>query len=176
VPGSETVSAGTWTVTGGGGDIWGTGDQFRFDYQSLPGDGSISAQVLSQTTSNSWAKAGVMLRTGTGRAMAFYDLLVTPGHGFNVEYRSGKGATALKQTAIPGNPPVYLRVSRSGTTFSSYTSADGVSWTLVPGSAATLTGLSGPLLAGLAVTAHNLAGSSTVVYSSVGVSAALVGP
>src|SRR5439155_1302326 len=38
--GSEALLNGGWTVTGGGGDIWGTADQFRYLWRSLAGDGT----------------------------------------------------------------------------------------------------------------------------------------
>ena len=167
VPGHESVAGNVWTVVGGGGDIWGTGDQLRFDYQTLSGDGSVSAQVLTQSESDPWAKAGVMLRGNTGPGAAFYDVVVTPANGISVQYRSPQGVMAVVQASLSGTVPVYLRATRNGTTFSAYTSADGVTWTLVPGSSVSLSGLTGSLLAGLAVTAHNLSGSSTVTFTAV---------
>jgi len=49
--------------------------------------------------------------------------------------------------------PAYLEVTRTGSTFtaSTSTSADGVTWTVIPGSAFTLV-VGASLLAGLAVT------------------------
>src|SRR5262249_27569764 len=43
--GSATYNAGTWTVNGGGADIWNASDQFNFARTSLTGDGSIVARV-----------------------------------------------------------------------------------------------------------------------------------
>ena len=60
--GSETYGGGTFTVNGGGVDIWGTSDQFRFVYQQLTGNGEIIARVTSLTNTDPWAKAGVMVR------------------------------------------------------------------------------------------------------------------
>src|SRR5262249_29621352 len=47
--GSAADNAGTWTVSGGGTDIWNMSDQFNFAHESLAGDGSIVAQVTSLT-------------------------------------------------------------------------------------------------------------------------------
>src|SRR5205823_5850556 len=47
--GSDSVSGSTVTITGGGADIWGASDSFRFRYQALNGDGGISARVVSMT-------------------------------------------------------------------------------------------------------------------------------
>ena len=65
--------------------------------------------------------------------------------------------------------PTYLQVARSGTTFTAYTSTDGVTWTLVPGSSVTIS-MSGPVLAGLAVTSHNNGSLSSVSFDTVSVS------
>ena len=165
-PGGQVVSAGTWTIQGGGTDIWNTSDQFHFAWQSLAGDGGISARVVSQTNTNVWAKAGVMLRQSTNPNSAFYAALVTPGNGIVVQYRPSAGASALWPATLTGTPPAYLQVGRVGSTFTAYTSNDGLSWTAIPGSAVTLS-LSGTLLQGLAVTAHNAAALSTVTLDAV---------
>src|SRR5207249_8593680 len=93
--GSQSVSNGTWTIEAGGSDIWGNSDQFHFVWQSLASDGGISARVVSQTNTNAWAKAGVMLRQSSDSNSAFYAAMVTPGHGIVIQYRSSAGATAL---------------------------------------------------------------------------------
>src|SRR5918999_259224 len=36
-----------WTVTGTGADIWGSADQFQFASRELPGDGGVTARLLS---------------------------------------------------------------------------------------------------------------------------------
>ncbi|MDB5076105.1 MAG: hypothetical protein JWO42_2284, partial [Chloroflexi bacterium] len=167
--GSESLSSGTWTVRGSGGDIWTTGDQFHFDWQTLGGNGSASTRVISQTNTNAWAKAGVMLRGSTAPSSPFYAILVTPGNGITVQYRATSGAAAVKAAQPAGAVPVYLKVTRAGTAFTAYTSSNGVSWTLVPGSTITLSGLTGTLLAGLAVTSHNAGTICTVTFDTVAV-------
>jgi len=63
--GSATYNAGTYTVNGGGADIWYTSDQFNYVYQSLTGDLTLTARVASQQNTDGWAKAGVMIRETT---------------------------------------------------------------------------------------------------------------
>jgi hypothetical protein len=60
-----------------------------------------------------------------------------------------------------------LRIDRTGTGFSADTSTNGTTWTAVPGSAVSLPNLSGALLAGMAVTSHDVTVRSTVVIDSV---------
>jgi outer membrane protein assembly factor BamB len=163
--------SGTWTLQGGGGDIWSTRDQFHFVWQSLAGDGPVTARVTSQTNTDPWAKAGVMLRQSTDAASAYYAVEATPGNGVVVQYRSSSGASAAMSAQLGGTPPVYLRAARAGTTFTAYTSSDGLTWAPVAGSSATLS-VSGAMLAGLAVTSHNNLAAGTVTFTSVSVGAA----
>jgi outer membrane protein assembly factor BamB len=164
--GSQIFMNGTWTIQGGGGDIWDVADQFRYIWQTLPGDGGISAHILSQTVSDPTAKAGLMMRQDAGPQSAYYAVLVTPAHGIVVQYRSSEGATTELPVTIPGKAPAYLRVVRSGNTFTAYTSTNGVTWRLITGSSITLE-ITGPLLVGMAVTAHNGEDFSNVTFTAV---------
>jgi hypothetical protein len=171
--GSQSFDPGTgsWTISGGGADISGTSDQFRFAWQPLSGDGSVSARVASQTSSSANAKAGVMLRASTDPGAPDYAVLASPGAGIKVQVRTAQGGATTKIANPAGGVPVFVKVSRSGSTCTAYTSSDGVSWTLIPGSAATLS-LGASALAGLAVTSHNTGALSTVTMDGAAVSGA----
>lgn len=164
--GSDSLSNGVWTIAGSGRDIGGTADQFHFVWQSLPADGGIGAQVLTETNTNSLARAGVMLRQSTDPGSPFYTVVVTAQKGLFVLARATQAGGVSTITSLAGVAPVYLRVQRAGTTFTAYTSSDGTTWTLVPGSSLTL-GLSGTLLAGMAVTSHTLTKVNTATFSTV---------
>ena len=164
--GGQTLSGGTWTIQGGGSDIWGAADNFHYTWQPLAADGSISAQVVSQTASSAWAKAGLMMRVSTDPGAPYYAVFLTPGNGIAVQWRQAQAGSS-GQTTTTGTVPVYLQITRTGTTFSAATSTDGVTWTPVPGSTKSMAGLSGALLRGLAVTSHNTGQLSTVVMNSV---------
>ena len=56
------TSPGTIIMNGTGTDIWNTSDEFRFAYKQLKGNGSIVARVDSVANTDTWAKAGVMIR------------------------------------------------------------------------------------------------------------------
>jgi outer membrane protein assembly factor BamB len=169
--GDQTLAGGAtpaWTVDGGGGDIWGPADQFHLVCQVLPGDGAVSARVVAQGATDPWAKAGVMLRQTTDAGSPYYAVLVTPGHGVVVQYRLNPGGSPVQLAAIAGQPPAYLRVGLSAGTATAYTSADGATWVPIPRSGVTF-GASGPLLAGLAVTSHNVSTLSQVTFDTTGV-------
>jgi hypothetical protein len=83
-----------------------------------------------------------------------------------VQWRTLSGGTTT-QIGTTGTVPVYLEITRTGTTFSAFTSTDGSAWTVVPGSTVTIAGLTGSLLRGFAVTSHDTGLLSTVDYDTV---------
>jgi hypothetical protein len=163
-------NTGTWTITAGGADITGTSDQFRFVSQPLTGDGSVIAYVATQQDTSAAAKAGVMVRTSADPAAPEYSLVVSPGQGIKVQVRKGQGGSTSKLANPAGTAPAWVKITRTGAAFTAYTSADGVTWTLIPGSSITLAGLPATMLAGLAVTSHSDGNPGTVTMTTVTVS------
>ena len=177
-PGQDSLANGTWTETGGGGDIWGTADAFHFASQTLTGGGAVTAHVTAQQNTSPYAKAGVMLRATTDPGSPYYAAFVTPGSGVDVQWRASQAGTT-NQISVAGTVPTYLRVSRYTTTgtnpqvhFNAFTSPNGSTWTLVPGSSQTLS-LPATLLGGLAITSHNQGTGSTVTLNGVSVASGL---
>jgi outer membrane protein assembly factor BamB len=175
IAGSQSLSNGTWTVSGSGGDIWGTADQFRYVWQSLSGSGSVIAHVTAQTNTDNWAKAGVMLRASTDAGSPTYAVFITPGNGISVQRRTAQGASMQKLTNPPGAVPAWLEAVFNGNAFIAYSSADGTTWSLIPGSSTTMS-IGTTLLAGMAVTSHNNCCLSTATMDSVSVSPTLPPP
>src|SRR2546421_3794347 len=168
-PPRSTLFPYTTLFRSAGGDIWATSDQFHFVSQSLAANGSVSAHVVSQTNTSSWAKAGVMLRQSSDPGSAYYAVLITPGNGIVVQYRTAQGNTTQQSVKVSGSVPAYLKVARSGSTYTAYTSSNGTTWTLLTGSSVMLN-MSGSVLAGLAVTSHNSSVLGTVTFDTVSVS------
>jgi len=166
---SFDAGTGTWTINGGGADITGTSDHFRFVSQPVTGDGSVSAHVTSQANTSTNAKAGVMLRATSDPGSPCYAVLVSPGAGIKVQVRSTLGGTTTKLANPAGTVPTYLKVSRSGNTFSASTSANGVTWSPIAGSTVVIN-LGASLLGGLAVTSHHAGVLGTVTMDTVTVS------
>jgi hypothetical protein len=166
--GTQDLVNGSWTVQGGGGDIWGTADSYRSVSEPLAADGKVSAQVNSQSPGDPWAKAGVMIRATTDPGSPYYGLFITPGHGLALQWRTDQGLMS-NQSLTPGTTPTYLQVTRTGTTFTAATSADGVTWTPVANSSLSLPSIAGSVLGGLAVTSHDPTTLSTVAFTTVAV-------
>ena len=156
----------TWTINGGGADITGASDQFRYVWQTLTGDGSVSARVTAQGNTSPQAKAGVMFRQSTDPASPNYAVVVTTTAGIKVQVRTTLGGATAKLANPTGTVPAYLKVSNIAGSFSAYTSADGVNWTLIPGSTIALN-LGPSVVEGLAVTSHNTGALSTTTMDNV---------
>jgi outer membrane protein assembly factor BamB len=167
VVGKQSLSGGTWTIQAGG--ILSTPvatDQFHYVWQPLIGDGSMSAQVVSQTLTTYHAKAGIMIRQNTGSGSLYYAVYATPFEGITVESRAYTDLPNAQSGSANSADPVYLRVVRRGNTFSAYSSYDGVKWTLVVGSSVTLD-MGKQVMVGLAVTSQDVNATSTVTFDTI---------
>ncbi len=168
--GSDSESSGTFTVSGGGTNISGTSDQFHLVSQTLTGDGTITARVVSMTGSGNSAKAGVMLRNTTAansRAAFTSSYLPTSPYGANTFRTRATDGASFNTTTKSGTAsyPLWVRVVRSGDSFSGFTSPDGQTWTQV-GPTQTIP-MNAPLLAGLAVTSNTTSALCTAVFDNV---------
>ncbi len=174
--GSATATNGSWTVAGGGADIWDIADQCNFASQNFPADGSITALVTGvQNTDpgSGWSRAGVMFRNDTSAGSANVMMNATAGQGVNFQARTTTGGTSANAQVYGINPPVWLRLVRSSDQYSGYYSVDGTNWTQV-GSTTTIE-LNGVVLAGLAVTAHNNTALNTSTFTNVSLAASTFG-
>ena len=164
--GQQALTGGQWSLLGGGGGIGGTADSFHFVSQLLAADGNISAHVTAQANTSAWAMAGVMLRATKDPGSPYYAAFVTPSNGVVVQWRTAQGASTAR-IKTTGTIPVYLKVARTGTSFTAYTSSDGTAWRAVRRSTVTLANLGGPVLRGLAVTSHNQGTGDAVSMDTV---------
>ena len=169
VAGSAAYANGIFTVKGSGGGITGTADKMNFAYQSLSGNGSIVARVVSLQGSS--AQAGVMIReTLSPGATDGYTYFWNAYAYSTFEYRATTGATAGSQGSVYHALPYWVKVVRSGSTFSAYASPDGVNWTQL-GSSQTIT-MAQSVYIGLAVSSENNSSLATATFDSVSINSA----
>jgi YD repeat-containing protein len=165
--GSASYSNGTFTVEGSGASISGTSDQMNFLYQSLSGDGTIIARLVSLSGGSSSEQAGVMIRE-TLNANATHTFPAYQASELNFNYRASTGGGSSYQ----GNPsvtlPYWLKVVRSSNTFTGYYSTDGVNWTQL-GTSQTISMASG-VYVGLGVSSDNNSNLATATFDHVSVS------
>jgi endonuclease/exonuclease/phosphatase family metal-dependent hydrolase len=164
--GSASESGGVFTVRGAGADIWGTADSFHFMSQPLSGNGEIVARVASIQNTNSYAKAGVMIRGALTAGSAHVILDVKPGGGVEFMSRSSNGGSTAYIAGATKPVPVWLRLKRDAATVIGSWSTDGTSWTEL---GRTTIALPASVYVGLPVTSHNTAVLNTVTFDNVNV-------
>ena len=165
IAGSSSYIDDTFTMKGSGADIWGNGDTFCFVSQTLSGDCVITARLVSMANTDYWAKAGLMIRESNAAGAKNVSLVVTPSQGgTRLQRRNSEGGSTSDQQLSGSNAPLWLRIVRSGSTFTSWQSNDGETWT---NSQAVSVTMNSEALVGLAVTSHNNATLNTALFDNV---------
>jgi ABC-type transport system involved in multi-copper enzyme maturation permease subunit len=168
------VSTGTGCAAppdGPGGEA--VSDSFYFVHQPLDGTGSITVRMTSLTAGpgpaglSPWSKAGIIITASTAPGSAYAAMMVTAGHGVQMQY-DYTGRMAGPSGTVSAAAPRWLRLTRSGDTLTGYDSADGIRWARV--GAARLAGLPATVQAGMFATAP--ASSQTTSQSVSGSSSA----
>ncbi len=173
------TSSGTFTMSAAGADIWGAGDEFRYAYKELNGDGAIVARVNSISWSNAWAKAGVMIRASLSPGSAHAFMLVTPDDRRAFQNRPFTNSSTCRSAHSDSEAislPFWLKLQRQGDRLTGYYSHDGVNW--MPQSDMEYTGsdaspnpqtISMPagVYVGLALTSHVSGRAATATFSGV---------
>ena len=132
VAGSTCRNGNVYTINGSGTDIGGNADQFQFVYTTDDtGPYDVTGRVTSQTAANASSKVGIMARDSMTNTSRFAYVAVM-GNKIIFEYRSQPSGPTTTIVA-PGTftLPYYLKISKSGTTYSAFLSADGVGWTSI---------------------------------------------
>ena len=123
-PGSATATVSTARVTGSGADVWGTADAFHWAFRPATGDFSIEALVDSVENVNRWTKAGLMIRASSspGSQHAFLIATPTPEKGVVFQGRQTTDGASIQMGSgfIPFAPPLWLRLTRVGTSIRAY--------------------------------------------------------
>ena len=149
--GAATSANNIFTVSGSGADVWGAADEFRFVYRSLTGDGSVAARVSALDMVDLWVKGGVMMRESLNANSRHASMFVSAGKGLAFQRRTTTGGSSTHTTGGAYGAPYYVKMTRTGSTFTAYKSADGVTWTKV---GSTTMSLPQTIYVGLALTSH----------------------
>lgn len=159
--GTATHNGTVDTVSARGSDIYGTSDQFMYAVQAAPpGNGLATVKVTGLTNTDPFAKAGIMVRNGIGATDENVMINVTPTSGAIFQYRQTLGGSTTSNIVAGVTAPVWLRLVRTGSTFTGWVSSNLVGWTQI-GPAVTIPALAAANLVGEAVTSHNTSQSAT---------------
>jgi VCBS repeat protein len=155
-----------YALTARGADIWGVGDAFAYLWTSGAGvaDATLTARVVSIDNTHAWAKAGVMFRESLGAGSKHVFVMVTPGKGISLQYRPQTGGQSFVAASAAGIAPRWLKLQRSGNTFTASYSVDGVTFVQL-GTAVVAMSEAGTV--GLAHTTHNSTTAGTARFDNV---------
>jgi hypothetical protein len=162
IAGSATFANGTYTLRASGSDVWNTTDHFQYLYRPFLGDGEIVARVVTEQSGvNDFAKAGVMFRDSLAAGAENAYMLEFPSGSRNYptyQWRpTTNGATMDHELSSAHPVPIWLRLVRSGNTFTGYWAMDTGGGNHGPwnqlGSETVAMGAS--VYVGLALTSHN---------------------
>jgi hypothetical protein len=167
--GSASFANGTFTVNGSGQSIWGTADGFNFAYQPLSGDATIIARVLSAQGGGNSQSVGIMIRetlsAGSSNAYTLYG-------GGNAEIYLTDRLSTGGGSSIAGNSgvvtlPYWVKLVRSGSTFTGFASPDGVNWVQVGASQSI--NMAPNVYVGLAVSSNDTSRLTTATLDNVSI-------
>ena len=155
ITGSADFYQSVFAVKGGGSAISGTSDNFHFVYQPWTNGFILTARVSTQPYTAASAKSGVMIRESTNVNSKFVDVVVQPT-AIKMEARTTTGGSATTlatfnaaNSPVGTNTPCWVRLTRVGSTFTGFSSSNGVNWIQMGSTSVTMTNT----LAGLAVCA-----------------------
>jgi PKD domain len=168
--GSYSEDAGLATLSAGGVDIYSNSDQFHFAYKAITGDATLTARVVSLVNTNTNAKAGVMIRNTLDAGSAEASALVTATNGINFDSRSSLNGSSTETKVAGLAAPYWVRIVRSGSSFSAFRSPDGTTWTQI-GTTRTIS-MNSTVLIGLAVTSHDQGTATTATFDNLSITAA----
>jgi hypothetical protein len=166
--GDASGSSGAFTVEGAGADIWDSADAFRFVYQPLTGDGSIVARVTDVEYVAAWTKAGVMMRESLSAGSPQATMLVSAGKGLAFQRRRSLNALSVNTSGGSGVAPYYVKLTRTGDTFTAFKSLNGTTWTAVGSDTIPM---AATIYVGLAVSSHGAGSLATAAFDGTAVTA-----
>jgi hypothetical protein len=124
-------------MSGEGADIWANDDQFRYAYKTLNGDGSMTVRLDSLQNvpgGGRNSKAGIMIRESLEDANSVMAMACLHANGGTaLQYRDEQSADIVQDTTSGtedrlAETPVWLRLTRQGSTFTAERSFDGENW------------------------------------------------
>ncbi|MEM8560172.1 MAG: PQQ-dependent sugar dehydrogenase, partial [Bacteroidota bacterium] len=139
-------------------------DAFHFVSRDLDGDFVMEGRLDSLVGGTQYARAGFMARQSTAADAAYLHLTATRQDGVYFEWRQRDGTYGYAYLADDA-APLWLRLTRTGDTYTAATSPDGTTWTE---RGAQVVPMGRRVQAGFAVTADDPAGSlATATFSNL---------
>jgi len=156
---------GSYTVAGGGENMWFDTDAFHFVWNEARGDVSLAADIRwVGTGGNAHRKAGVMLRQGLEPDAAYADVVVHGDGLTSIQYRAERGGPTREiQSSV--SAPLRVRIEKEGDYVFMSVAPEGEP--LRAGGGSFKIRFQEPFLVGLAVCAHDDERLEKAVFGNV---------
>jgi regulation of enolase protein 1 (concanavalin A-like superfamily) len=171
--GRAGAASGTFSVSGGGADVWGSADALHFAWQRVTGDADVIARVGSVENVHAWVKAGVMIRERLTADSAHAFMLVSPGKGLAFQRRVAHAGASASTPAGSGTAPAWVKLERRGNTITAFVSSDGSNWTAA---GSDTFAMPADVHVGLGVSSHDTTRLATATFDNVTVRAVTTSP
>ncbi|MBM9507816.1 hypothetical protein [Actinacidiphila acididurans] len=170
-------SAGTDEIDASGAGPWHSccqsTDQYAALYQPKAAGtaNTTTVRVESQSNTNEWAMAGLMMRndmTGAPGSLGYAALALTPGHGVSMFWDGDSSGylDTVQSSAAQVTAPVWLRLVRNGSSLTGSYSTDDQNWTAV--ATVTLTGAQSTEDVGMYASAFQTGRTTQATFSGFG--------
>ena len=164
--GQKVISDNAIELYAAGSDVYGTEDQFRFVYQKLSGDFALTATMDYLTFTNTYAKAGIMIRQDLDKDSVFASLDIFPDGSVELGSRPVKGQEVWTKVVMgPELPGVQLKLVRKGTLIKRYFACGGSDWDMLD--MVELEDLPADVYAGLFCTSHDNETLTTAKFRNI---------
>jgi hypothetical protein len=125
--GSASAINGVFTINGSGDNVWGTADSFNYAYRSWTGDG----QIVARATLPNDGFEGIMFRESLAANSKQTSVLIDDSRTGFVRRTTTGGTSTSNDVNVAA--PQYLKLIRTGDSFTAYRSATGSGWTQIGG-------------------------------------------
>jgi len=166
---TRDVAAGTYTISGGGDNMWAAADAFHFVWKKMSGDVALEAEIRFLTkTGNPHKKAVLMIRQSLAADSAYVDAAVHVDGLTSLQSRDEKGGRT-HEVGLNNASPRRVRIEKRGDYFYLFLAKEGEELHLAGGSMRLP--LPGEFYVGLGVCAHDKDALEQAVFSKVQLSA-----
>jgi hypothetical protein len=143
----------TFTVVGGGFDIFGAADAAHYVFEPLTGSGTVTVEVTSNSPNNGKDLAGLCIRDSLSSTAANMWIAARDDGTAFADSRLTNGAVGTSDSVLVGSIPEFFRITRTGNTVvGSYSTDGGITYTVLD--AQTINFTNNTVLVGMAVSSQ----------------------